>query len=534
MGWRFTILISLFVLSCSSLSAQRVFYCEPYSDRFTLREELLGKVGNYYWVSSTTRKRVSRRTVDAAAAEERNLAVYNTRMNLVNLIGEAIYKGDPIKEYIVTTADHFDQVHLVNNGKKQIEVWLQRFEPNGQITVPALSIGAFPFEEPGNSFMLVRSEDRSRIMLVGFEFVSSGAPRIHTLLFDQDWQLVTERVFKHPFITQPMIQDDYTSFPLEDFNSAPVKLANNGEWLMMSPSRKDHNFLLFHFSGTDTAVVCKSILLPGTSDMEDVCLSIDNYHGEAVAGILSTFHYSTLKNVQVVHYSMEARAFDFDSSYRLTTLGGKRVKNGNVVKESFMAVPGRGFLLMKEYGRPFEMEYDQDAFDEGWDPALLFTTNDIPDRTAGVPRLRFPSPKYGYSRYRLPANPPYHDRGDLSLYYFPASRKDTSWMGMISQEQVTEMNSPNLSYMVVPLQDKLFFLYNSFVHGQSMYASTTVINQQGELVSDEGILFWGLKNTLNFQQSRQIAPDQVIIPYDRYANGNGSVQGRIGFAVVEF
>jgi hypothetical protein len=313
-----------------------------------------------------------------------------------------------------------------------------------------------------------------------------------------------------------------------------VKLANNGEWLMMSPSRKDHNFLLFHFSATDTAVVWKGILLPGTSEMEDVCLSIDNVNGEVVAGILSTFHYSSLKNVEVVHYSMERRAFDFDSSYRLTTLGGKKVKNGNLVKENFMAVPGRGFLLMKEYGRPFELDLDDNAFDEGWDPAMIFSSNSIPDPAAGPTRLRFPSPKYGYARYKGQSNPPYHDRGDLSLYYFPANRKDSCWMGMISQEQVTELNSPNLSYMVVPLQDKLFFLYNSFVHGQSMYASTTVINQQGELVSDEGILFWGLKNTLNFQQSRQMAPDQVVIPYDRYLNRSGNVQGRIGFAVVQF
>ncbi|MBS1660601.1 MAG: hypothetical protein JST68_06075 [Bacteroidetes bacterium] len=519
----------------SSISAQRVYYCEPYSDRFTLKEELLGKVGNYYWVSTITRKKVPRRSMDASSSEERNLAIYNTRMNLVNLIGEATFKGkEPIKEYMVTSYDHFDQVHLLNNGKKQIEVWLQRFESDGQPTEPSRQIGLFPFNEPGNSFMLVRSEDQSRLMLVGFEFNPTGAPRIHTRLFDQDWQPVSERVFRHQWITQPMIQDDYTSFPLEDFNNAPVKLANNGEWLMMSPSRKDKNFLLFHFSATDTSIVCKNILLPGTSEMEDVCLSIDNHNGEVVAGVLSTFHYSSLKNVQVVHYSMASRSFDFDSSYRLTTLGGKRVKNGNLVKENFMAVPGRGFLLMKEYGRPFELDYDQDAFDEGWDPSLLFSTNDIPDRSEGMKRLRFPSPKYGYSRYQLPVNPQYHDRGDLSLYYFPANRKDTCWMGMINQEQVTEMNSPNLSYMVVPLQDKLFFLYNSFVHGQSMYASTTVINQQGELISDEGILFWGLKNTLNFQQSRQMAPDQIVIPYDRYANGNGSVQGRIGFAVVQF
>lgn len=103
---------------------------------------------------------------------------------------------------------------------------------------------------------------------------------------------------------------------------------------------------------------------------------------------------------------------------------------------------------------------------------------------------------------------------------------------MISQEQVTELNSPNLSYMMVPMQDRIVFLYNSFVHGEKMYASTTVIDPRGEQVTNEGILFWGLKNTLDFQQARQVAPDQVVIPYDIYVNGNAN--GKIGFAVVLF
>jgi len=149
-------------------------------------------------------------------------------MNLVNQNRRNILYGGSIKEYIITTYDHFDQVHLLKTDKKQVEVWLQRYEPDGQPTTAGRAIGSFPFDEPGNSFMMVRSEDRSRILLVGFEFISSAAPRVHTMLFDQDWQLLAETVYKHPFITQPMIQDDYTSFPLEDFNNAPVKLANNG------------------------------------------------------------------------------------------------------------------------------------------------------------------------------------------------------------------------------------------------------------------------------------------------------------------
>ena len=268
--------------------------------------------------------------------------------------------------------------------------------------------------------------------------------------------------------------------------------------------------------------------------MEDVCVSIDNSNGDVVAGVLSTFHYAPLKNVEAVHYSMVTKSFSFDSSYRLTTLNGRRVRNDNIVKENFVAVPGRGFLLLKEYGRPFGEDdvTDDDEFDQGYDPTLLFVSNDIPDAATGPSLSHLPEPRYGYARYHSTVNPPWHDRGDLSLYFFPASRKDSCWSGMISQEQITELNSPNLSYMMVPMENRLVFLYNSFVHGEKMYASTTVIDPTGNLVTNEGIIFWGLKNTLNFQQARQVAPDQVVIPYDVYVNGTAN--GKVGFAVVLF
>ncbi len=516
------------------LSAQQVSYCEPYSDRSTLRQEMLGKVGDYFWVSAISRKRVIRHSGDGIS-EERNLVVYDPRMNVINLINDPSYVVSSIKEYLVVTDDHFDRLHLLNTDNKEVEVRLQRYAPDGALSGPDHNVARFPFSESGNSFMLVRSQDRGRILLLGFESVSSAAPRLHAFLFDQDWNLVSQRVYKHPFLSQPMIQDDYSGYPLEDFNTGPIKLANSGEWLMLAPSRVNHNFLLFHFDATDT-LVCKEINLPGTASMEDVCVSIDNASGDVAAGVLSTFHYAPLKNVQAVHYSMVTRAFSFDTSYRLTTLGGKRIRNDNLVKESFVAVPGRGFLLLKEYGRSNldEVEDDEDMYDAGYDPALLFASNDIPDGEPGpsFPRLRLPEPRYGYARYHSTNNPPYHDRGDLSMYFFPASRADSCWSGMISQEQVTELNSPNLSYMIVPMQDRMVFLYNSFVHGEKIYASTTVLDPQGEQVTNEGILFWGLKNTLNFQLARQVAPDQVVIPYDIYVNGNAN--GKVGFAVVLF
>jgi hypothetical protein len=153
---------------------------------------------------------------------------------------------------------------------------------------------------------------------------------------------------------------------------------------------------------------------------------------------------------------------------------------------------------------------------------IMFAENNIPNPDSGPSsnRVKVPPPHYGYARYATPINIPYHDRGDLSMYYFPSGRGDSSWSGMISQEQITELNSPNLSYLIVPLQDRLFCLYNSFVHNDQLYAASTVLNRKGQ-----GVLFWGLKAPLDFQRSRQVAKDQVVIPYQRF--------NRPGFAVVE-
>jgi len=298
MGWRMTITLHTYLLlSCSSLFAQQVSYCEPYSDRFTLRQEMLGKVGDYYWVAAMNRKRAIRHGNDFTSMEERSFVIYDGRMGVKGMIDDPPYAVNSVREYLVTTDDHFDRVNLLASGGKETEVRLQRYEPGGEALEPDHTIGVFPFSEPGTSFMLVRSQDRAKILLLGFQFLSSSAPLLHAFLYDQDWHLLSKRVYRHPFLAQPMIQDDYSTYPLEDFNKTPVKLADDGEWLMLSPSRVNSNFLLFHFSAVDTAVSCREIMLPGTSSMEDECLSVDNSTGEAVAGVLSTFHYSPLKNV---------------------------------------------------------------------------------------------------------------------------------------------------------------------------------------------------------------------------------------------
>ncbi|HEX9513900.1 MAG TPA: hypothetical protein VF939_25590 [Puia sp.] len=519
MRYRIVIAISvLLIFNVSSLSAQRVLYCAPAEDRFTLRVELAGRAGSYYWVQ--TAKKVGSR-------EELQFEIYDERMKPVNTVPFLSFSDTALKEYLVFSESYFEQLALVAGpGPKTTKVLVKRYDPGGSAWGEARRVASFPFIESGNSFLLVRSADRTRILLLGFESLTSSAPRLHAILFDQDWRTLYDRVYHHPYITQPMIQDDFTNYPLENYDKGPVKLANNGQWLMESPSRTNLNYLLFHFNAEDTGVSYKEMNLPPSSTMEDVDLSISNEREEASAAVLSTLHYDVLKNVRVVHYSMHGKSFDFDSSYRLSTLISGKIKEDNVVKESFMAVPGNGFLLLKEYGRPFTDWYEEGTLytDEQWDPAFLFAENNIPDNGVRRPVLRD-----GYAKYRtLGPLGGSHERGDLGLFYFPSSRGDSAWSGMISKEQVTELNSPNLSYLMVPVRNKLFFLYNSFFRGEDPYATTTILDHRGELLPEAGVLFWKFKKTnLHFQQSRQISEEEVVIPYDNYYRRNG-------FAIVHF
>jgi hypothetical protein len=153
---------------------------------------------------------------------------------------------------------------------------------------------------------------------------------------------------------------------------------------------------------------------------------------------------------------------------------------------------------------------------------MILAGNTVPDKGISTPVLRD-----GYARYgSLGPLGNTHERGDLGLFYFPACGSDSCWSGMISKEQATELNAPNLSYLVIPVGDRLFFLYNSFIRNESLYASTTILNPRGDMVGQEGVFFWKMKNTLDFQQSRQISANEVVVPYALFQ--------RRGFAVIRF
>jgi hypothetical protein len=513
MTWFKKYVIVFPLLSFQFLSAQRVLYSPVIYDRYSSKFEIAGKTSDYYWLLSE--RQIHAKHIDAV---EQSFLVYDTKLNEVNEISKSTVPSNALKEYLVAGKNYFDKMLLLSDSNR-IHVSIQRFSQDGSTYSINKTIANFAFNEPGNSFLLVRSEDKSKIMLLCFEAVAASPPKLHTILFDENWHQLLYKIYQHPFITQPFIQDDFTNYPIEAFNSYAIQLANDGQWLMAAPSRTNNNFLLFHFCDDGTGFSYKEINLPESSELEDLALTINNEKGEAFAGLLSRFHYPSIKNVSVVHYSMASQKFDFDSSYRFKTLPGNKFKNENIIHESFVTVPGNGFLLLKEYGKEFTFSYEEN----NWDPELFFVDNPVPGSM--IPANANAN---GYTKFNnlVSAANAFH-RGDLSLFYFPAQKNESCWNGIISKEQTTDMNSPNLSYALFPEKDKLALLYNSFIkNSEEQYGSSTFLDTHGNMINDGGIAFWKFNTMLNFQQARQIDGNEVAVPYND--------KERRGFSIIKF
>ena len=491
------------------LAAQQVLYSPFISGQSETRFQVIGKAGNYYWVQKS--KKIFRSKKYDGIWEEGNFnfEIYDDRMNPVNSVPFTV-SNDVIKEYFVPGEEYFDQLLFLKDNF-QVTVLLNRFAPDGNAVTINDTVASFPKKIKYSNLLLARSEDKSKILLLGFETIADSLPTVHSFLYDKNWSLLKKSIYANANISQPCVQYDLVDYPLEHFSNTAIKLANSGEWLMTVPSGTNHNFVLFHFDALNEKFVYKEIKLSSSASPEEIILSLDNAKQEASTGILSRIRYESVKNVRIAHYLLPDHRIDFDTSFRFNTLANK-TKNENLYEEYFMTVPNKGFMLLKEYGKPFsfndqeERNYERSEADSIFSNAVEVNRNE-------------------YTRYsNLAGSRTAFDRGDLSMFYFPWTRNDSCWSGIINKEQTTEITSSYLSYVFLPREDKLFFLYNEFYRNNNQYGNTTVLDQKGNTV-EEGVVYWKMKNNLVFQKARQISANELAIPYER--------NGRNGFAIIK-
>ena len=510
-------LTAVFLLSFSAglISAQRVLYSPFIGNQPETRFEVIGKAGEYYWVQKARKKIRTKNSPEPWTNDkELSLEIYDSRMTLVRSIPSSI-STNLIKEYFVAGEENLDQLLFLSTDKK-ISVVLTRYAADGSIAQAADTLCNFPRPLKCEDFLLVRSQDKNKMLLLGFEPVEESPPKLHALLFDKNWRLITKTVYSNNNISKPMVQYDLVDYPVEDYSSAPIKLGNDGEWLMTVPSNTNRNYLLFHFRGLDESFVYKEIKLSSTA-IEETGLYFNNEKQEGFVGILARIRVPAVKNVRVANYSLTDCRFVSDTSYSFNTLAANKVKNANIFEEYFMTVPGKGFIFLKEYGRMFSSELEGEEDNDQRDPAV--ETN----KGGDDPHPIFIN-KNDYTKYsNLAGTRNDFDRGDLTFYYLPAKPNDSCWSGIINKEQITELGSSYLSYVFLPRRDKLFFLYNSFYKNRDQYSSATVLDQKGNPLN-EGVEYWKINNILVFQRARQISENELAIPYEKNAKN--------GFAII--
>ena len=486
------------------VSAQRVNYSSYINIRSPNTFQVIGKSGDYYWIEKEQIRKSFKRGEAGFILESQSFAAFDQQLKLVKEFPSLKIPGT-IKEYLIAGNTFFDQL-ILSSIPGKTKVIVNRYRAADDEKNSSHLLDSFSFSAAPTRFLLARSEDLSKIILIGFESGTDFLPRIHTILFNKDWQVLYHTTLEHPYFTQPFIQDDDISFPAESFDNLPVKLANNGDWLMASSSRTNRNYLLFHIYNDGKSFYYQEIPLSPYYNMEDIAMSIDNAHQEMSVGLLSRYRNTSLKNVEVFHYSMTQTKFDFDSSYHFNSIAG-RLNNRNLSNESFISVPGQGYMLFKEFGRPVEPGSWRPPDIEPWDPVFMMAG--FSERTDQSGK----SDNNGYAyRKGLQGTQSVFNRGNLAMFYFPMNKQDSAWSGTINTEQTTELNSPTLSYLVFPVKNKVYIIYNSQTRADDEFSTATALNINGQ-PSEDALIFWKMNRILEFQKAHRISTAEVAVPY---------------------
>jgi hypothetical protein len=485
------------------LNAQRVLYSESFHGRASDHFEIIGKSVNYYWVENRERQKSKYTKGVRSSSEILRFGLLDDKLNVLNEWPALSIPGT-VKQWLMAGSAGLDQIVLTSSAG-MTKIIRAHLPPNENAEIQSGVVDSLAFSANPSAFLLVRSEDQSKILLLAFENTATEFTRLHALLFNSEWKPIYHRVMTHALFAQPCIQDDEIGFTAESFDNLPVKLANNGEWLMATPSRISHNYSLFHACANGIDYSFREIPLSPYYQMEDIAMSIDNDGQEMTMGLLSEYSNTSLKNVQVCHYSMRQGIFDFDSSYHFNTQS-RDIRDKNLSHERFISVPGGGYMLLKEYGSPFEFSRPSIAPFNELETAYLLanyseTVNEKEDNNFGY------TLKHGLSPIPLVKN-----RGDLNLFYFPVISKDSVWSGVLSMEQHAELNNPDLSYLLVPAKNRLYIIYNSPDGFSDPLATTTTLNLQGQ-PTDDALVFWKMNKLLNFQRAHVFSNHEVAVPY---------------------
>jgi hypothetical protein len=496
-------LLGLVLAFSGKLLAQRILYTPSSIVGSSSLFQMIGRSGEFYWLAIKKENKINGPVPHSGSADIGTFLLLDSKLRPLAKY-PPIHLPGTIKQWLLSGEEGLDQLVAVNI-KGTTHIYYSRFRPDSSSDPQPVSIDSLPFSADASRMLLIRCEDRTKILLIAFENTDSEQTRVHALLFNSNWTCIYHRVISHEQFAQPCIQEDETGLPGESFDDLPIKLANNGEWLMVAPSRISCNFSIFHVSPHGSEYYFHEIPLSPFYKMEDIAMSINENEQMVSMGLLSAYSNTSLKDVQVYNYSMKEGKIVFDSAFHFNTQY-RAFRSHNLFHERFVAVPGEGFLLMMEYGRPYAFDEPRVPVFNYWESAYLFS--DYAEMELGKKSL-----SGGYTQNTgLRPIPLIRNAGDLNLFYFPSVSRGLTWSGVLETEQHAENNNPDLSYLVIPERQKIYLAYN-LIDGFSTDRPTAMSLDLGGKAADEPLLFWQMGKTLDFQGACRFSKDEVFIPY---------------------
>ncbi|HVG15719.1 MAG TPA: hypothetical protein VM935_12185 [Chitinophagaceae bacterium] len=491
------------------INAQSVLYSSTVNSSINTKFEVIGKAGNFYWLYKN--QKVNR--PGSPHKVDNSFEVYDGRLQRVREIKSPL-SDSVLKQYLIPQRFHFDQL-VFKKAPNKTSVVVNRFTQDGREVVKNGHLFDFPAEMELEDLLLTRSPDRNRILLLGFVRTDNVTPDVYARLYTRDWVLLHETIYKGGNLVQPYIQYDFSGYVLESSEASPIKVTNSGDWLMVAPARLKTNFILCHFKQEDSSFVQMDVQQSKAPGIEYCHLSVEEGRN-AFIGILENLTASD-KRVRIMQYSLPESRLNFDTSYSFHVPNSFKKQERYLYEEAFVQIPGKGFMYMKEYGRPYFVDYlGEQVMLDNEEAYAAYSTH------AG--RVKFNKEEYTRKSDLSEANKRF-ERGDLSVKYFPFLPTDTCWSGLLHVEQTTRLRFGDLSYTYVPSGNKIIFLYNSLAKNEHKLGSSIVLDHKGQPL-DEGLIFWRSANVLDFQKARVISGGEVFAPYDR----NGSQ----GFAIIRF
>ncbi len=183
--------IGLFLWLPGNLNAQRVIYSESFNTRNTGRVQVVGKSENYYWVEKLQKQKLNRQRGSEVVYELKSFELFDVRLNLVKEI-PATHIAGTLKQWLLAGKKGMDQVMLLSSSGKT-SIYCRRFWCKDTVENQTMLVGNLPFSTGVSRFLLVRSEDQSKILLLAFENTDTESSRLYAILFDSDWNPIYQQ-----------------------------------------------------------------------------------------------------------------------------------------------------------------------------------------------------------------------------------------------------------------------------------------------------------------------------------------------------